>query len=49
MGFALTLNPEVEDQLRKVAQAEHRSVHKTVDSVEEAMLRIAPYVEAIAD
>jgi predicted transcriptional regulator len=49
MAFTLTLNPEVEDQLRKVAQAEHRSVHKTVElAVEEYLARSKHEEELIA-
>lgn len=31
MAFTLTLKPEVEQRLRELAEAEHRSMHKTVE------------------
>lgn len=38
MAFTLTLKPEVEQRLRAVAEAEHRSMHKTVELAIEAYL-----------
>jgi predicted transcriptional regulator len=38
MAFTLTLKPEVEQRLREVAEAEHRSMHKTVEVAIEAYL-----------
>ena len=40
MAFTLTLKPDVEEQLRALAHAEHRSVHKTVElAVEDYVAR----------
>ena len=48
MAFTLTLKPEVEQMLRTVAQAEHRSVHKTVElAVEEFLARREHHEELI--
>ncbi|MEU8190263.1 ribbon-helix-helix protein, CopG family [Micromonospora sp. WMMD712] len=38
MAFTLTLKPEVEQRLRELAEAEHRSMHKTVEVAIEAYL-----------
>jgi predicted transcriptional regulator len=38
MAFTLTLKPEVEQRLRAAAEAEHRSVHKTVELAVQAYL-----------
>jgi predicted transcriptional regulator len=38
MAFTLTLKPEVERRLRELAEAEHRSMHKTVEVAIEAYL-----------
>ena len=38
MAFTLTLKPEVEKRLREVAEAEHRSMHKTVELAIQAYL-----------
>jgi predicted transcriptional regulator len=38
MAFTLTLNPQVEQRLREVAETEHRSMHKTVEVAIEAYL-----------
>jgi predicted transcriptional regulator len=38
MAFTLTLKPDVEQRLREVAEAEHRSMHKTVELAIQAYL-----------
>jgi predicted transcriptional regulator len=38
MAFTLTLKPEVEQRLREVAEAERRSMHKTVEVAIQAYL-----------
>jgi predicted transcriptional regulator len=38
MAFTLTLKPEVERRLRELAEAEHRSIHKTVEMAVQAYL-----------
>lgn len=38
MAFTLTLNPEIEQRLRELAEAEHRSMHKTVEVAIEAYI-----------
>jgi predicted transcriptional regulator len=38
MAFTLTLKPEVEQRLRELAEAENRSMHKTVEAAVEAYL-----------
>ena len=46
MAFTLTLRPEIEIELRERAEAEHRSVHKTVElAVEEYLRRTAHRAE----
>lgn len=38
MAFTLTLKPDVEQRLRELAEAENRSMHKTVEAAVEAYL-----------
>lgn len=38
MAFTLNLKPEVEQRLRELAEAEHRSMHKTVEVAVQAYL-----------
>ena len=38
MAFTLTLKPEIEQRLRELAEAEHRSMHKTVEVAIQAYL-----------
>ena len=38
MAFTLTLKPEVEQRLRELAEAERRSMHKTVEVAIEAYI-----------
>lgn len=48
MAFTLTLRPEIETELKERAEAEHRSVHKTVElAVEEYLRRTAHRAEVL--
>ena len=38
MAFTLNLKPEVEQRLKELAEAEHRSMHKTVEVAVQAYL-----------
>ncbi|WP_157779162.1 ribbon-helix-helix protein, CopG family [Micromonospora sp. WMMA2032] len=38
MAFTLNLKPEVEKRLKELAEAEHRSMHKTVEVAVQAYL-----------
>jgi predicted transcriptional regulator len=48
MAFTLTLRPEIETELKERAEAERRSVHKTVElAVEEYLHRTAHRAEVM--
>jgi predicted transcriptional regulator len=48
MAFTLTLRPEIETELKERAEAERRSVHKTVElAVEEYLRRTAHRAEVM--
>jgi death-on-curing protein len=49
MAFTLTLKPEVEQRLRELAEAERRSMHKTVEvAIEDYLARAAHRAEVRA-
>jgi len=49
MAMTLRLPPEVEDQLKQVAQIEHRSVQQTVLVAIEEYLSVREIAEILAD
>jgi predicted transcriptional regulator len=49
MAMTLRLPPEIEDQLKQVAENEHRSVHQTVLVAIEEYLSMRETAEILAD